>query len=497
MRSHDAPQVWTNEERERWAWMLSIALLALLIICWYFLQAPWIAVLCVAGAAAIYLLGRLHMAAVPLVTFALYINLPAVAVKFHHIPSSMAKLSLAPLLIPLGYYILWRRDGIVITKTLPWLILFIAIQWTSAIASQRPELALEAVKTSLLEGGVVYALFTNVVRTRDTLYRMISAILVACAIMGTLSAFQQATRTFNKNYGGFAQVAEGDGFQVAVDRGTVYQRRLAGPIGEQNRYAQIMLVVVPLGWAVASLAAGKTEKAVAWIATLLTGLGCLLTFSRGAAVGACLTLIVAASLRLITFRQLSMLAVVGLLIVLAMPQYRTRLASLTRLFGTSWSHADEEAGPDGAVRGRATEMLAAAKMWVDHPILGVGPDLSQLETRAYGMEGGMRALEGNRKTHCLYLEFAAELGILGLVCFLALMSQSVRSLIHIRQQSTEGDPFLHVMSTGFLLAIVGYLTTGLFLHFSYVRYFWLLLAAADSTASLAIERNKDNAMAIP
>jgi hypothetical protein len=32
------------------------------------------------------------------------------------------------------------------------------------------------------------------------------------------------------------------------------------------------------------------------------------------------------------------------------------------------------------------------------------------------------------------------------------------------------------LSTGFFLAIVSYMTTGIFLHFAYIRYFWLMIA---------------------
>jgi hypothetical protein len=38
------------------------------------------------------------------------------------------------------------------------------------------------------------------------------------------------------------------------------------------------------------------------------------------------------------------------------------------------------------------------------------------------------------------------------------------------------------MATGFLLALVGYLASGLFLHLSYARYFWLVLALGGAAA---------------
>jgi hypothetical protein len=34
------------------------------------------------------------------------------------------------------------------------------------------------------------------------------------------------------------------------------------------------------------------------------------------------------------------------------------------------------------------------------------------------------------------------------------------------------------LATGFSLAVVGYMTTALFLHISYLRYLWLIMALA-------------------
>jgi hypothetical protein len=42
------------------------------------------------------------------------------------------------------------------------------------------------------------------------------------------------------------------------------------------------------------------------------------------------------------------------------------------------------------------------------------------------------------------------------------------------------------MATGLMLAVVTYMTTGLFLHLSYARYFWLVLAIAGAAAHLGL-----------
>jgi hypothetical protein len=38
--------------------------------------------------------------------------------------------------------------------------------------------------------------------------------------------------------------------------------------------------------------------------------------------------------------------------------------------------------------------------------------------------------------------------------------------------------------TGFILVVVAYLATGMSMHFSYTRYFWLILGLAGAAGSM-------------
>ncbi len=42
------------------------------------------------------------------------------------------------------------------------------------------------------------------------------------------------------------------------------------------------------------------------------------------------------------------------------------------------------------------------------------------------------------------------------------------------------------MATAFSLSVLTYMTTGIFLHLSYARYFWLIMALAGATAAIAL-----------
>src|SRR5262249_30879547 len=142
------------------------------------------------------------------------------------------------------------------------------------------------------------------------------------------------------------------------------QPRLAGPIGEKNRYAQCMLVLVPLGmWGVFSTRS-RLLRLVAAGATASIALGFVLAFSRGGAIGMRCMFLVMLVLRMIDLRK-ALFAVGGAaLLLLALPQYWARLTTI----GTSVEALDSsspQTEADGAVRRRITEMLAAVRVFED------------------------------------------------------------------------------------------------------------------------------------
>ena len=93
--------------------------------------------------------------------------------------------------------------------------------------------------------------------------------------------------------------------------------------------------------------------------------------------------------------------------------------------------------------------------------------------------------QGKRQPHILYLGIAAELGAPGLIVYLLIMFITLRNLARARRRCLLTNPRDANMATGFMLALAAYLTTRLFLHFAYIRYFWLMLALAGAAARVA------------
>jgi O-antigen ligase len=169
-----------------------------------------------------------------------------------------------------------------------------------------------------------------------------------------------------------------------------------------------------------------------------------------------------------------------------MPQYSSRLDTLQTLSSVTEEDTAGIAGADSSTQSRVTEMLAAALVFADYPWLGVGPGVFGEYYEEYATRVGIRVKLGQtRQAHSLLPGIAAESGGLGLIAFLAFIGVTLRELAVARKRWLQSRPELAHMATGFMLAIVSYLTTGIFLHFSFIRFFWLMFALAGAAAYVA------------
>jgi O-antigen ligase len=91
-----------------------------------------------------------------------------------------------------------------------------------------------------------------------------------------------------------------------------------------------------------------------------------------------------------------------------------------------------------------------------------------------------------RQAHNLYLGFGAELGVPGLIVFLVIAYSVVRMLLAARRASIVKRPDLERLTTPFLLALMTYYVTGMFLHLSFARFYWLMLAVATAAAVVTL-----------
>ncbi len=419
--------------------------------------------------------------------FLLYTNAPVIAVRFHDVPSFVAAAAPVLLVIPLVSHVFFHREGLVINRVTGLLFLFLLIQIIGTLFSKDIGVSTRSLTTFVTEGIGLYLLIINTVRTPETLRRAIWTLLIAGALLGGLSVYQKVTGTYENNYGGFAQVS-GVGFDTGVEtvQGEVRQPRLTGPLGTHNYYAQIMLMLVPLGLSQFWGERSKILRALALAGTGLITIGALLTYSRGLAIGLAVVFVAMVLIRYIKPRQF-IITLLGLLLVLqAVPEFGVRLGKTLPIGDVlSGESANVIAQTDTSTQGRLGEMGAAALVFLDHPIIGVGPGMFKYYYPDYVELVGLVLHAGTREAHDLYLDVAAETGAFGLLIFLAIVGVTLYELDRARRRWRQKRPELAHMAAGFFLAVVSYLVTGLLLSLAYERYFWMILALGGAVSYIA------------
>jgi O-antigen ligase len=226
-----------------------------------------------------------------------------------------------------------------------------------------------------------------------------------------------------------------------------------------------------------------------------------LTASRGGAIA--LVAMIAVMIALRFFRPAQLGAAVAVLAVgLALnPSYAQRLTT-TSLSGIA-APAGSTVAADTATRGRLTENLAAAHVFADHPLFGVGPGEFPLYYQEYagriGIEVHDRQRTGQdagqapqRAAHNIALGLAADLGVVGLGIFATVIWLAFTGLLRARRHwLSQGRPELADVAGALVAALTGYLAAGAFLSLAFERYLWLLLAMAG--AAIALSRRPTDA----
>lgn len=427
-------------------------------------------------------------AVTPAVVFLVFLNVPAVLVNDHGVPRSVGALVPLLLVVPLAHRLL-RRERLIFTPVFLLLLLYLAVQAGSTFVSAYPGVASQKLLTFGLEGIAVYFLVTNVVRTPAALRRAVWAVIAAGSLLAAATIFQQATHTYWRTYGGFSLV------DPSYYYGHAGSPRASGPVGDPNYYGQILLVALAL-----ALLACWRERTVrlrlaAVASTVAIAIAIVLTSSRGSGVALVAVLAIMACLRYVSGKQLLLVAAGATALLIAFPGYRSHLASVVHLGGATAATGSASAS-DLSVRGRAAEMLAAALVFENHPVAGVGPSAFPLYYQQYAAASGSdlnrtvrygsnRGALDPRAAHDMFLSLAAEVGIVGLLVFVAIVLETLWALARARRRWQPTRPDLATLATGLLLAVVAYVTAGLFLTLAYERYFWLLIALAGAAGSLA------------
>jgi O-antigen ligase len=114
--------------------------------------------------------------------------------------------------------------------------------------------------------------------------------------------------------------------------------------------------------------------------------------------------------------------------------------------------------------------------------------------QSYSRQLGLDPRIEQRSAHNLYIEIAAETGLLGLTAFGILVFGALRGLWATWKMFRNSNkiplgttvPQAKIIAA-FGVGLIGYLMAGMFIHDAYPRFLWMLIAIAFAMPNIARE----------
>lgn len=406
-----------------------------------------------------------------------FLNLSEVLVRFHGMPSLLQFLFLPLAFAAIAWTEPRRARARLANPVTVLLVGYTLLLISSSTWAHDAQLADEAWLDNLKATGIyvlLVALLTSVALLRLAAW----TVVLSASVPAALGTYQVIAGDFASEFGGLARIKDA---QIYAD---VFEPRIAGPLGDPNFFAQILLLALPLGVMLAKNTRSPAKRLLAWGASSLIVAATVLTYSRGAA----LAFVLVALLLLLALdvdRRALAAGAIGLALLGAafLPaDFTRRLATIEQLLPGS----TEVLEPDSSFAKRRLVTTVAWMMFVDHPAVGVGAGnyAAHFDDYADEMDSASRQYQDpgedvRQYAHNLALEIGAETGVAGLVLFAAIVAACCVALLQGRALlRAAGDHATADLATALLIGLAAYMTCGLFLHLAFPRQLWMAFGFA-------------------
>jgi hypothetical protein len=226
---------------------------------------------------------------------------------------------------------------------------YAATVWLSLAWARDPVLGEERA-LAITKAFVIYALVLLLTGSREQLRQGAWTLVAAAAFVGGLGVFQALAGTYDQTFAGLARV------EYAQIYGRVFEPRIAGPVGDPNFFAQMMIPAVPIGLLLAHSATSVRERVAAFGSVGVVTAAVLMTYSRGGALALGVVLVLWLLGQGASARRLAAgVGAIALLVVLVPSDFARRLTT----FGSSC--------PEAATYCDWTRHSSSAESWSPRP----------------------------------------------------------------------------------------------------------------------------------
>lgn len=312
--------------------------------------------------------------------------------------------------------------------------------------------------------------------------RSVWIMLLTIFVIAVLGSIQSIFHLYENDFLGFAN--------IYVDYISEYQDqyRFMGPLDDPNLWGQVLVAMIPIAIYRAIYSKKIFTKAISSVIAVVIAFAAFYTYSRGAFLALAMSLLLILLENRVKIQYVLVLSVIVLLLFLASPEgYIDRVSSLFELSPNSQTGVYS----DVSFRGRLSEMTVGINMFYDHPVLGVGKGNYPYYYLDYAKQVGLEYRNEARQAHSLYIEILAETGILGFLAFSAAIVSVVLELNRVRRYYKGIKAYDRAgWVASISISILTYLTSSIFLHGDYIRYFWMIIALGIAALQIFYRQEK-------
>jgi len=433
------------------------------------------------------LLPLVMYAGLPLLVLVIYTNISDVLIRNFPVPSLLQPLILLLAIPVLRYRDAFRPESAVLHPLTIALIgyclfVFASSNWARDVTVSDKELI------DLMKSLVILILVASLAASWRALRIALAALVAGALFLAAISLIQVALGDPDLQFGGLASLERGHLF------GELEELRPSGPVGDPNYFARILIIALPFAAFLGVGIRNRFARAGLIAAAAVIGLAILFTYSRGAMLA-----VAAMALMLLLVRRIRLTWVTVLIGLIALAALiPTTIGQRILTMQALVLEDTDMTALDSSLDKRRVLLAAGWRLFTDHPFLGVGAGNFGAHYPAYsnliGWTGHDYTPLGVRQyAHNLYLEMAAETGLVGLLAFGLAMALALGMLVRSRRALlARGDPANAALVTAIAIALAGYLISSLFLHSGYHRYLWLLLGFALAAIRLTNDARRSD-----
>jgi len=265
-----------------------------------------------------------------------------------------------------------------------------------------------------------------------------------------------------------------DGLKFIASAGG-HQARGITKFGDNNHYAMVMVMVLPLMFYVYQYSASKLVRLIVLASTAVVSLSIIATNSRGGLVSlAVMALWIVATSRKKVMGLITMAALALLMVQLAPDSWFSRMDTI------------QSANEDMSFMGRVTAWKRASAIALESPVLGGGFHAGQAPSifEQFRYKDGLLGMFYTPNvgypaaTHSIYFEVLGDLGFLGLFLFLACLANgfiTASKIKSIAKQQGQTSFWASDLANCITASMVAYAVGGAALSAAYFELPYVLL----------------------